>query len=153
MREIKFRAWDKIGKRMGEVNYIRYSNVQYNQVSARFKQNEKTVDEWFNYGDKDGCDNIILMQYTGLKDRKGKDIFEGDLCKEFDRDGKETGCLLEILWSGYYKFDAKVIKGGTLSKGLSFPLWHWDKRKENGYRKLEVIGNIHENPELLKEGE
>ena len=135
MREIKFRAWDKTGKRMGEVNYIRYSNVQYNQVSARFKQNEKTVDEWFNYGDKDGCDNIILMQYAGLKDRKGKDIFEGDIVAE------GTINYVVAFYAGAWRLKQN-IDGDTWRKSLYRYVID---------RKLKVIGNIYENPEFLKE--
>ncbi|WP_052246132.1 YopX family protein [Clostridium tyrobutyricum] len=101
-----------------------------------------------------GTDTEVIPEsigmYTGLKDKNGKEIFEGDLCKELDKDGKETGALLQILWSEYYQFRVKVIIGGTLVEGLSFPLWHWDKRKENAYRQLEVIGDIYKNSELLK---
>lgn len=97
--------------------------------------------------------STTIGQYTELKDKNGKEIYEGDLCKELDKDGKETGELLQILWSDYYQFRAKVIVGGTLTKGLSFPLWHWDDRKENGFRQLEIIGSIYTTPELLKESE
>ena len=135
MREIKFRAWDKIGKRMGEVNYIKYSNVQYNQVSARFKQKGKTVDEWFNYGDKDGCDNIILMQYTGLKDRKGKDIFEGDIVAE------GTINYVVAFYAGAWRLKQN-IDGDTWWKSLY--------RYVANFR-VEVIGNVYENPEFLQE--
>lgn len=138
MREIKFRAWDKIGKRMGEVNYIKYSNVQYNQVSARFKQNEKTFDEWFNYGDKDGCDNIILMQYTGLKDRQGVEIYEGDVL-DYDNG---------IGIKGIVKWYEDGFAIGILGAGDAS-----NKSLYQSTEDIEVIGNIHENPELLKEGE
>lgn len=141
MREIKFKAWDKIGKRIGEVNYIKYSDVQYNQVSARFKQNGKTVDEWFAYGDKDGCDNIILMQYTGLKDRNGKEIYEGDILQLFY--GKENTPLTttKVFFNKEGYWDSK-----NLSEQHPFRACY------GGFSKCEVIGNIYENPELL-EGE
>lgn len=138
MRELRFRAWDKIGKRMGEVNYIKYSNVQYNQVSARFKQNEKTVDEWFAYGDKDGCDNIILMQYTGLKDKNGKEIYEGDILN-YDNG---IGVIGTVIWHGD-GFAMKVLGAGMAS----------NKTLYNSLEDIEIIGNIYSNPELLKEGE
>ncbi len=93
--------------------------------------------------------HIKVMQYTGLKDINGKELYEGDLCKEVDEEGKETGFLLQILWSENYQFCANVIKGGVLSRGLSFPLWQWDKCKGNAYRQLEIIGNIYEDSEFL----
>lgn len=145
-REIKFRAWDKIGKRMGEVNYIKYSNVQYNQVSARFKQNEKTVDEWFAYGDKEGCDNIILMQYTGLKDKKGVEIYEGDILHIEIENWHIKG---DIIASGN-----EVVEYQECCFGVIWG-YHRDFIKLNGFTNttFEVIGNIYSNPELLKEGE
>ncbi len=139
MREIKFRGLTD------EKNWV-YGFLHQRVVSA-----DEVV---FCIQEKPGTDTEIIPEsigeFTGLKDKNGKKIYEGDLCKELYEDGIETGEILQILWSPYYKFDAKVIKGGTLSEGLSFPLWHWDKRKENGYRQLEIIGNIYENPEILK---
>lgn len=58
MRKIKFRAWDKHRKQMGEVSFIKFSKSQYVQVSVRFKENEKNIDEWYAYGQEDGSDNI-----------------------------------------------------------------------------------------------
>ena len=142
MKDIRFRAWDKIGKRMGEVNYIKYSNVQYNQVSARFKQNEKTVDEGFNYGDKDGCDNIILMQYTGLKDKNGVEIYEGDIVTVFDAGEVFTGIVAYDLEECDFK-----ATNGEEDYGNNFSYIG------SVIEEIEVIGNIYENPELLKEGE
>ncbi len=127
-REIKFRAWDKLEKRMGEVNYIKYSKVWYTHISVRFKQKEKTVDEWFNYWNEDRCNNIILMQYTGLKDKNGVEIYEGDIVRI-----DETEDIDVVDWT-----DGKEY-------GIGFGLF--------SCFKYEVIGNIYANPELLKEGE
>jgi hypothetical protein len=86
-----------------------------------------------------------LMWPTGLPDRDGKEIFEDDLCR--DDDGVS---LLQIMWTDHHQWGVKCLEGRVLSKGLVFPLWHWDKCPQNGNRQLEVIGNIHDNPELLQ---
>lgn len=83
-------------------------------------------------------------QYTGLTDKNGKRIFEGDICSD--------GFRILVIRCDFYQWNCKVIASYGLTKGLDFPLWQWDNCPENGCRKLEVIGNIHDNPELLKEG-
>ena len=80
-----------------------------------------------------------LMQYTGIKDKNGKEIYEGDIVKYLNRIGK-------IEWHEYQaSFDltyVKAIEGLPYIKirPISNNQWRID---------LEIIGNIHENPELL----
>ena len=85
-------------------------------------------------------DPKTVGQHTGYKD-----IYKGDICT----DGRTT---VEIVWDRY-QWGCKVIKGSILSEGLVFPLWHWDNCEMNGYRELEKIGNIHDNPWRGDEGE
>jgi uncharacterized phage protein (TIGR01671 family) len=147
VREIKFRAWDKLGKRMGNVNYIKYSDVKYTHISVRFKQKEKNIDDWFNYGGKDGCDNIILMQFTGLYDKDGKEIYEGDIVKAKDphrfQDGRQIFYTCEVVYTDNAMF---MLKNNYDNYGKAETRYFDLKIME-----LEVIGNIYENPELLKE--
>lgn len=85
-----------------------------------------------------------VSEYTGLIDKNGKKIFEGHICT----DGEN---IYEIIFDKY-QFSVKVIKTPLyfIKKGDIFPLWQFDNCKRNGYRQLEIVGNIHDNPELLE---
>ncbi len=138
MREIKFRAWAKYGEMLPNV------------------QNHIGNGEWA-FGEILKSDNFEVMQFTGLKDKRGADIYEGDIFKSnkypFYSDapemegGKSDPVELNYLGvvgidvDGAY-YDLKVVServagrvcGGQLSE----------------LEDIEVIGNIHENPELLE---
>lgn len=135
VRKIEFRAWDKREKRMGEVTDIRFSKSQYPCVNVRFKQNGKIIDERYCFGQEDGCDNVILMQFTDLYDKNDNEIYEGDIV---------TGLFnhTDIIGHIVYGSDATffIERKGLYGIGLN-----------NAEDWLEVVGNIYENPELLKE--
>lgn len=114
MREIKFRAWVLKSKAMFDV----------------------TDDISYYVGDK----GVSLMQYTGLKDKSGVEIYEGDIIA-FNV-GMEGDCVEQVFWS---KDGAKFMH--TFSDRPNKAFW----QNTNFLDELcEVIGNIHENPELLK---
>lgn len=97
--------------------------------------------EWYEVVPETVC------QYTELTDENVREIFEGDICKDGDN-------VVRILWNDKHQWGVEILKtDNVLSKGLIFPLWQYDNCKENGYRTLEVIGNIFDNPELLRAGE
>jgi uncharacterized phage protein (TIGR01671 family) len=134
MREIKFRAWDKTNKKMLILQPIRTMVSEDCFVLP--------VYEGLSH---DGIENYELMQYTGLKDKNGKEIYEGDVVKTFwQHDGVEchdyelTG---EIVWN---KEDA-CFSLDCSDQTIRFITTY--EREE--LIDIEVIGNIYENPELL----
>lgn len=142
-REIKFRAWDKTRQIMFVPIGYSYIDGYLTCISEakRTMQNDVTehLDEtWYeDYREprySDGKSEIILMQYTGLKDRIGKEIYEGDILK---RNGEYD---YEILW-GKYGWSAKQLWSGN----------HRAIDEVKPESECKVIGSIYENPELLKE--
>lgn len=89
----------------------------------------------------------MLLQYTGLKDAKGVEIYEGDILTPFRFKGaidRRHRCVVDY-YKGCFSFvpnGGLIRERGTLSKSLSY-----GKRADNDY---EVVGNIYENPELLE---
>lgn len=146
-REIKFRAWDIKNKRMiYEANdlvggyLIRIDLDGY--VSATYKQICFDSDE------------IILMAFTGLKDKNGKEIYEGDiLCYKAEKMTKDGALILGT--EGFHPENSVKV---YFEDGIFWGEGKYRRREEvcqliSQYRKFlifEVIGNIYENPELLK---
>lgn len=119
MREAKFRAWEKFLKQMIPVDNIDFEQKMINTESA-----------WRMF------DEIEIMQYTGLKDKNGKEIYEGDICN-----CREYECFGKVEWNneeaGFYF--CVVMEGGGFE----------EEHLYDYVDELEVIGNIYENPELL----
>ena len=115
MREIKFRAWDETEKHMYNWENLLNQNLK----------NIFTITEQCGY---------VLMQYTGLKDKNGKEIYEGDIVKSFFVDTDEAG-------NETYKYYIMEVKYDEILCSY----------KIDKFMNLEVIGNVYENKELLNE--
>jgi uncharacterized phage protein (TIGR01671 family) len=140
MREIKFRCWFRGPDIMGKVTNLKGSNDGYlfdGVVAECFIGGRQVFYEAYQ--------NFDLMQYTGLHDKNGKEIYEGDIVRTpvaksvIEFDGGMFGLNHD------YGTDRKTMLGSwgneTNLRGM-----------EDGYnRDIEVIGNIYEHPELIKE--
>jgi uncharacterized phage protein (TIGR01671 family) len=120
MREIKFRAWNKETKSMRIVDNMQLDNSKVNLV---FMENGELAPESFLR------ENLILLQFTGLKDEDGKEIYEGD-----------------IVQKGFEKYQ---IEWQYTSFGINTRNYGWQLLDE--FTDLKIIGNIYENPELLSQ--
>jgi len=129
MREIKFRAWNKEYK-------LFYYDAAIENGEVVLLDYDFSFNGW--HGVKAvTIDDAIIEQYTGLKDRNGKEIYEGDIVVNTYYDDGE---MYKVLWvDDSVAFGMESLDDMELYK---LPL-----------ESLEVIGNIHENPELCGEEE
>ena len=129
-REIKFRAWHKDLKKMFKIGQITLEEGTWN-----FEPNDRGfIGMSIPYQP-----SFVLMQYTGLHDKNGKEIYDGDIVYCQTKYGKAKAIIKFI--------DGKFV--AYWNSALTHP--------ENGYhiacyeinKRFEVIGNIYDNPELL----
>lgn len=133
MREIKFRAWLKEEKRLvpWEKLWVEMENgycgvAEFDDQASEHGEYSETTSDFF------------LMQYTGLKDRNGKEIYEGDILKGHYWVNGESNRIIGYVEFGYGSF---VLYGVRKYKGLI-------KMPDSSF---EIIGNIYEHPYLLEE--
>ena len=127
MREIKFRAWDKT--RIVMIG-IGYPNNWGDDKDEWWADNDKMCLEGIS--DASSNENLHLMQYTGLKDKNGVEIYEGDIVELFD---------VTIRGSMY----GETIKDEVDFLDACFVVGSYDLRDY----VCKVIGNIYENKDLL----
>ena len=138
MREIKFRGKDILnGEWIKGYLFYDYNNADEYRPFITYKS------EAFLGGvNEQQIDKDTIGQYTGLKDKNGKEIYEGDVLQDKD-------CIYKVIFE-YGSFDGKIIEVlrnvGT-QKGMTYQLSFIISDNDN----IKVIGNIYENPELLEE--
>lgn len=145
MKETKFRTWHPLCGMSDKIE-VRFAHgirlVSSNDLSQH------------NAGD----DKFILMQYTGLKDKKGTEIYEGDIVKV----GETT--MYRIGWyaqnAAFWIFTTSGFASEHYIANSGTPIRNWNlidggraiyfHGQKGPCPEVEVIGNIYENPELLK---
>ncbi len=130
-REIKFRAWDEVSEKMLNWNDFLDTNMKNTFIAP-----EST--------------GLILMQYTGLHDKNGKEIYEGDAWEDEDGyyiivwDEKEAGFLVDT-----YGIEEWLGEGGQECYGNKIEFISREPIDYFNFSKIEIIKNIYDNPELL----
>lgn len=128
-RIIKFRFWNTELKMM----FCKKNNELYGYLKGNFP------------GDREEFEKLIFMQFTGLLDKNGKEIYEGDILKRFTEVNESFGFdLVKVQWNNdrcYWELE----RGNNQAS-------YWGHISGSHARegRYEVIGNIYENPELIK---
>lgn len=130
----RFRAWDKHLKKMYPPTDIQSIDNDFDEeilgcINLRSFHGSHAPSRYAR-----PLDSVILMQSTGLSDKKGNEVFEGDIVCATDMTSDHDDCVGAIEWDGY----GYCITGG------------------GGFYSLEdmyIVGNTHENPELIKEND
>lgn len=118
-REIKFRAWD--------------AGKMYEKAAVWLPFNPSVFDE--ERGFLECTETVQIMQYTGLKDKNGKEIYEGDVV-EIRKDWKIFDEASRVIFSQYWGFQF-------------YDMTFQDVFRDSNY-DVRIIGNVFENPSLLK---
>lgn len=137
-REIKFRVWDKMKKVFIPTDSFAITTSNFSYFGVMLK-------DWEDYkqGEYLYENDHVLMQYTGLKDKNGKEVYEGDIVKKVQlMDGNWVTKITEtyeVIYQGV-SFQYKPIEDRQYKQFMCSPIGE----------EVETIGNIYENIDFLK---
>jgi uncharacterized phage protein (TIGR01671 family) len=122
MRDLKFRAWNTIDK------------VMITDLNSPKVHHGNLISDWED----------ALMQFTGLKDRDGVEIYEGDIIQNY------FGRVCRVVWHKYAAaFDCEFVKDIGEAPPRGDRSWGFENNQWKSH--VKVIGNIYENTELLND--
>ena len=159
-KEIKFRAWLKEEKKM-----VNIETIDFTDKSMQYLEKNEIIDAYLLR--RMIFEDIELMQYTGQHDERDNEVFEDDFIIEMSEDGEY---FLNLIGFGYDDREySSILKGFKIVKGIKLDLYVEEgsfkgrhayliekyniKMKDGLYEywiSFQVIGNKHENPELLE---
>ena len=135
IENIKFRAWDKVSEQMLRIGLIDLEN----EIIYCAKNNEDKTQSYsteplpHNFSN---VERLVFIQYTGISDKNGNDIYEKDLLKN-----TQTNKIYKVVWNG---------------TSAAFELENEEKKymslffANQNFGRYEIIGNIYENPEEVQ---
>lgn len=130
-REFKFRAWSRQYKKMYAIKRLYFDpDGMLRVIYPASPDNEWIADS----------NDLILMQYTGLKDNNGRDIYEGDILSV-------AGSKVEVKFGLFRASELSIVDGYEWEDAGRAMAWIIN---EDDASRGEVIGDIYKNPELLK---
>ena len=136
----KFRAWDRTRNEMNYKVLVGNCDTDDENWTCPIIWIEEKKD-WLHFDDYNS-----IMQSTGLKDKNGKEIFEGDIVKRY------RSPFFKAEWE--YRIEIVIKEEARLLLGRKYGKNFWTIPFHSPFAKsdlLEVIGNIYENPELLED--
>lgn len=138
MREVKYRAWSIQEKKMYQVEAI---DMRFEQVTVT-KKNEygQEYEAFFKF------DDIVLMQYTGIKDGNGNEFCEDDAVEYCDGENGDMKGVIRFIEGSF------VIADSTISEADFDPEYDIVSLYDisiTARSNITIVGNIHEQPELL----
>ncbi len=143
MREIKFRAWIKTWGMMGAVYNIEWGQNLDDETTGIISIAADDLGDVDTFPHNYSPEEVELLEYTGLKDKNGKEIYEGDILQTFP--------LQDIRFEVVSEWNTDETAWGWGLKVYSPKkfVYAMDKSVD----RMEIIGNIYKNPELMERDE
>ena len=156
---VRYRAWDVLAEKM--IDEILMISFVRKEIIGKFSDGSTSVP--LKFEDERNGEDVILMQSTGLKDKNGKEIFEGDILKfndewnEYCHEGYVDGSVEGVNYVEVAKGEACFEFGKTRYPESSLFIYMEDEHlsfaelvKDKDF-EFEIIGSIYKNPELLED--